>query len=45
MDNEHIAKRAQDVQAGLRDVRDTLVSATIPKPEWPAEWPVQSSCP
>ena len=30
MDNEHIAKRAQDVQAGLRDVRDTLVSATIP---------------
>lgn len=30
MDNEHIAKRAQDVQAGLRDVQDTLVSATIP---------------
>lgn len=30
MDNEHIAKRAQDVQSGLRDVQDTLVSATIP---------------
>jgi len=30
MDSEHIAKRAQDVQAGLRDVQDTLVSATIP---------------
>jgi len=30
MDNEYIGKRAQDVQAGLRDVQDTLVSATIP---------------
>jgi hypothetical protein len=30
MNNEHIAKRAQDVQSGLRDVQDKLVTATIP---------------
>jgi len=30
MDNKQIGKRAQDVQSGLRDVQDTLVSATIP---------------
>lgn len=30
MDNETIGKRSQDIQAGLRDVQDTLVSATLP---------------
>jgi hypothetical protein len=30
VDSKLIARRAQDVQSGLRDVRDTLVSATIP---------------
>lgn len=30
MKNNTIGKRAQDIQAGLRDVQDTLVSATIP---------------
>ena len=30
MKSNTIGKRAQDIQAGLRDVQDTLVSATIP---------------
>lgn len=30
MKKENIGKRSQDVQAGLRDVQDMLVSATIP---------------
>src|SRR5215510_10599319 len=30
MKNEIVGRRAQDVQAGLRDVQDMLISATIP---------------
>jgi hypothetical protein len=30
MDNHLLAKRAQDVQAGLRDVSDPIVQSTIP---------------
>lgn len=30
MNNNTIGKRAQDIQAGLRDVQDTLVSTSIP---------------